>query len=273
MIYRRFNHPPHNHGILSGNGEVINSSGNALDIHDADVHNYIVNKYLHQHTTTVTTLTADSAVDDYQISVASGVGFAVGDYLHINTTSEETTHPRITALSGTTPDVFTLDRRLDVAHVIGDAITKSIVDMSTTAGTIAAPQEYWVGPVAGEVWHLERILFELTHGTAGDLGLFGNLPALTNGVVLRVKRNGEYGTLTNWKQNSNIKVDMFDVQFDPRSGGGGSYGTTGRGTFKNTGAVLKLDGDTNDRLEVYIQDDITGLDSFTMKAQGHYEGR
>lgn len=257
--------------LFDGSGNPISSFRGALDIHDADVHNVVINQYIHQHATPTTTLAVDSASNDYEITVASAVGFAVGDYLHINTTSQETTHPRITAIVG---NVFTLDRRLDKPHLTGDEVSKAIVDMAATGqvGTMAAPQEYWAGPVAGEIWHITRLLFSMVHGTAGDLGLFGNLTTLTNGALLRVRLNGEYGTLTNWKTNSDMKTDMFDVVFDARSGGQGNYGTSGRGTFTNAGAVLRLDGSTNDRFEVYIQDDITALGFFGMKVQGHIEG-
>ena len=264
----RYNRPSVAQQIRSSQGEIIGSLNNALDIHDANSHRSIVNRYAHQHTATVTTLAADSAINAYQITVASATGFAVGNYIHINTTTEETTHPKITAIAGA---VFTLDRRLDNVHLIGDSVTKSILDMSTTAGTMAAPQEYWAGPPAGSVWHLTRLLFSMVHGTAGDLGLFGNLTALTNGAVLRVRLNGIYTTLTDWKTNADFKSDMYDVDFDARSGGGGVYGTSGRGTFKASGSVVRLDGDTSDRIEVYIQDDITALNLFRMKFQGHLE--
>ena len=243
----------------------------ALNIHDADVHNIIIDRYLHEHTATQTTLTVATVGDgtEYTITVASATGFVIGDYIHINTTSFETTHPVITGIAG---NVFTLDRRLDVAHSIGDTITKAVIDMSSQAGTMAAPIIYEAWPEPGVTWHLTRILFEMTHGTAGDLGLFGNLASLGNGVVLRARINGQHGTLTNWKANSEIKTDMFDVVFDTRSGGGGTFGTSGRGTFTEAGAVLKLDGDNDDRFQVLIQDDITALSSFSMKCQGHIEG-
>lgn len=261
-----------------GFGNPIGSLKNALNIHDADVHNIIINKYLHQHSLTETNLNLASGANDYIITVDDTTGFVVGDYLHIDTTSVETTHPQILAIAAGAPGTFTLDRRLDVAHSIGDTITKAIVDMSSQAGTLATPQEYYAGPEAGKVWHLTRILFEMTHTAAGDLGKFGAIaaPGLTNGVLLRALINGQYGTLTNWKTNANIKTDMFDVVFDSRAGGAGTYGTTGRGTFKEAGAVLRLDGDTGDRLEVYVQDDITpgttNMQTFTMKAQGHVAG-
>ena len=257
-----------------GYGNPIGSLDGALDIHDADVHTRVINKDMHNHAGITTILTADTvAGTDYQIQVADATGFVVGDPIHINTTTVETTHPRITATTAATgPATFTLDRRLDYAHFIGDVIEKSVINMCLTVGTMAAPIEYWAAPEPGEVWHITRLLFEMTHSTAGDLGTFGDLPPLANGVLLRSRNNGQYGTFTNWKTNADIKSDMYDVDFNTRSGGGGTYGTTGRGTFTNAGAIVRLDGDTNDRIELYVQDDLTGLLTFTMKMQGHFEG-
>ncbi len=65
---------------------------------------------------------------------------------------------------------------------------------------------------------------------------------------------------------------MYDVTYAARSGGGGAYGTNARGTFKNAGAVIYLDGDLGDYAEILIQDDLSGLTSFRIKAQGHPEG-
>ena len=264
-------------GLYDGYGNPISSLKGAIDIHNADVHNSVVNRYMHRHTAVSTTITTAITGDgtEYTIDVADATGFAVGDYLHINTSEEEITHPRLIsstpALPTTGPATFTLDRILDIAHPIGSTVIQSIIDMSSAAGTMASPVIYYAAPYGTSVWHVTRLLFELTHGTAGDLGLFGDLTALTNGCVLRAKINNQYYTFTNWKQNSHMKVDMFDVEFDPRSGGGGQYGTTGRGTFTKAGAVIRLDGALGDRIELLVQDDITLLDSFTMKMQGHDE--
>jgi hypothetical protein len=240
-----------------------------LNATDPDIGKPIVNQYIHFHTATTTTLTvATVAATDYILNVVSTAGFIVGDFLHIEDGAAETTHPQITALTATT---LTLDRRIDLVHPIGTTIIKAVLDLSTAAGTMASPVEYYTGPQAGEKWHLTRILPVLTHGTAGDLGLFGNLAALPNGVLLRARINGVYTTYTNWKTNADIKKDMFDVEFDPRSGGGGTHGTSGRGTFTASGTTVVLNGDNNDRLEVYIQDDPTALNSFFINTQGHKE--
>ncbi len=244
----------------------------AMDIHDADVHRRAVNSYVHQHTAIATTISADSSPNDYVIGVANTAGFSAGDTIDINTTTIETTHPTIVGVTPGTPGSFELDRRLDVAHFAGDEVVQAIINLSSQIGTLAAPQEYAAGPPPGEVWHILNLTLAMGHSSAGDFGLFGNLPKLTNGVILRVRINGQYGTLTNWKTNGEINVDTGEVFFHARSGGQGTHGTAANGAFKTrTGATMRLDGDTNDVFEVYVQDDLTGLAFWNMKIQGHIE--
>jgi len=253
----------------SDSASLIVSQINPDPVHVRDVHYKIINHHIHQPTAVSSTLSANSAANDYQITLNSVVGFAAEDRIEIDELALESTHPKIKAINGNT---LTLDRRLDFPHLISTVVVKVINDMTSASGSIASPQIYKGGPTPGNVWHITRMLFSMIHGTAGDLGLFGNLSELSNGVLLRAKINGQYGTLTNWKTNADIKTDMYDVSFDARSGGQGSYGTSGRGTFKETGAILRLDGDTNDVFEVHIQDDITAMGYFEMKIQGHTEG-
>lgn len=252
-------------------GNELSSLRGALDVHIADVHRSIINQYIHQDTAVQTTVAVQTAVGDISFTVADSTGFTVGRSIHINTTGIETTHPSIISIVG---NVITIDRPLDKIHLIGDEVNQVVINMAQTGqiGTLASPQIYVGEPPPGEVWHITRLLFSMTHGLAGDLGLFGSLPELVNGVVLRSKVNGQFGTLTNWKNNGDIKTDMFDVEFDSRSGGQGSFGTSGRGTFIRTGAILRLDGDQGDQFQVLVQDDITALDVFDMKLQGHLEG-
>ena len=257
----------------TSDGELV-TEDNPTPIHIVETHNRVFNKAIHQHTATETTLTAATiSGTDYEIEVADATGFLAGDYLHINTTSIETTHPQITNITNATgPSTFTLDRRLDGSHSIGDTITKAIINIASQNGTMAAPQEYFIAPESNEVVEITRLLFEATHDSASDLGNFLSIPALANGCALRAKINGQYGTFTNWKRCGNMKTDMFNVEFDGRSGGQGAYGTSGRGTFTRAGVVIRLNGATNDRIELYVQDTLTGLglNTWTMKFQGYY---
>lgn len=249
-------------------GNPIGSRGGSLDVNIENEYFDLVNRSLHFHTGLVTTLAVATDGDgtEYQITVADPTGFNVGDFIHIENGEQEPTHSQIVNIAGS---IFDLDRRIDLAHPIGAEVEQSILDLKATAGTLAAPIIYWTGPDPGEEWQLTRMIFAMAHSTAGDLGKFGNLPSLTNGVVVRVRNNSSYRTLTNWKNSGDMKGgDMYDVEFDSRSGGGGDFGTSGRWTFQKGGVVVKLNGDTNDRIEVLIQDDLTTLGFFKMKVQG-----
>lgn len=247
-----------------------------LDVHDADVHNQAVNQYFHKHLGVNTTLSAPTNADgsSYQITVVNTAGFIVGDLLQIggDDAHSDLKH-EIIAIVG---NVFTLDGRIDREWIAGTMVSTVETDMSLNAGTLATPQEFIIRPNTGQIIHVTRIILTMTHSSAGDLGLFGDLTRLTNGVQLRANIGGQYGSFTNWKDNSEIKDDMYDVEFDVRSGGGGTWGTSGRGSFNKIGVAIRLDGRNGaidgDYLEIYIQDDLTSLLSFKIKAQGHVEG-
>lgn len=261
--------------LADGYGNPVGSFNGAINVHDADVHDEIFSRYLHLHDESVQSTLAVATVGDgteYVITLADATDFNTTDYLHINTTTVETTHPRIISKDG---NVLTLDRRIDSAHEIGDAITKAILDISNTAvaGTMANPHIFEVIPESDEVLDIYRMLISIIHDSAGDLSKFGNLPALTNGIIIRTKKNGAYSTWSNWKTNADIKNDMYDLAFDDRAGGQGSYSTSGRGSFNKTGGLIRIDGETNDRFELLVQDDIRGLDFFGIKVQGHFDNK
>ena len=251
-------------------GNPIGSFMGSINTHDAHVHREIINHQFEQRSTTVTTTFAvASSPQDTAITVVSSTGFTVGDYIHITDTFNERTNPFIISIVG---NVITFNKPLDYGYAIGSIVEKTVINMNVDGSTTR--QSFIVEPPTGETWHLMRILIEMTHTTAGDNGLFGNLAKLTNGVLLRRYdgTTGIYNTFTTWQTNSDIVTDMYDVVYTARSGGGGAYGTNGRGTFERAGAIVFLDATAGDFLEIYVQDDLTGLDSFTIKAQGHIEG-
>jgi len=252
-------------------GNPINSLDSAIDVHLADVHDRGFNRRFRRLPGTSTTFAANAAAGATAITVASAAGFAIGNHLEISSaTAEEIVLPVITNIAGA---VITLNQPLDNAYLIGDSVALATVDMSVL-GTLGAPVSYVVAPNAGDIWHLVRINIEMTHTSAGDNGLFGNLAALTNGVILRVFNGGTglYSTVTNWRSNSDMVTDFYNVTYAARSGGGGAFGTNGQFSILNSGSIIVLDGDNGDFMEVLIQDDLTGLSTYVIKAQGHFEG-
>lgn len=257
--------------LHDGAGNVINSLDNAINVHMADVHDQGINRRFRRLPGTATTLAANASAGATQVIVASAVGFAIGNHVEISSaTEQEIVLPVITNIAGTT---ITLNQPLDNAYLIGDAFELATVDMNVT-GTLGAPISYTVAPEAGDIWHIVRLNIEMTHTSAGDNGLFGDLAALTNGVVVRVYKGGLglYRTVTNWRTNSDMVTDFYNVTYAARSGGGGAFGTNGQFSILNSGSIIVLNGDDGDLMEILIQDDLSGLNSYVIKAQGHFEG-
>lgn len=257
-------------GIVGNAGGPYSTFKGALDIHNTDLHNVIINDYIHAHDIS-TTLVAAVNKGDTDIDVVDASGFAVGNFIHLGPDIEtiEPIHPEITAI---TVNNIELDRPLDNDYVNGTPIVKAIVDLKTTAGTLAAPISYKYFPQAGRIEHIHRIISSMTHGAAADDSLFGSIAALTNGVVFRAQINGVLGTFTNWKANRDFILDMYDVIYSDKAGPG-LFGTRARGSFSELDVAIVLDQSQGDFLEILIQDNLTTLNSFRIKVQGHLEGQ
>jgi len=101
-----------------------------------------------------------------------------------------------------------------------------------------------------------------------DDGKFGGGSALTNGIVLRAN-NGDMTNIWNVKSNGEIALLAFDAQYAdkaPAGLNGFRFRNTYGGQSKH-GVVIRLG--FSEKLELLVQDDLTGLDGFTMMAQGH----
>lgn len=263
-------------GISDGFGNPLSSHYDAgtdkyiLDIHDADVHDVPVNELFHRHTGVATTINATVTAGDTSIVVVSGVGFANGDPIQIEDGVIETTFPTIISGGGTT--TFNLDRPLDNSFAIGDAVDQIATNLAVS-GTLASPVSFKILADKNQIWHIVRFLLGMIHANAADDSKFGSIPALPNGVILRGYNatTGLYRTFTNWKSNFDLKMDMYNVDYTTKAGGG-DFGTNARGSIRDgTGAVPKINGANGDYLEILIQDDLTGLIKFNLKSQGHIE--
>lgn len=252
-------------------GNPIYSLNGAINVHLAGVHNSVVNDNFHQHSGIVTTTTTISSVGDTQIAVVSTVGFSIGDYIQIGGHIGDTTYTKIVNIIGL---IMYINRPLGHMRSAGVTVEKIILDLSSSLGTMSTPQSYKVFPSAGQVWHIERIMIDMVHSTAGDLSLFGNIAQLVNGVIMRRfdGTSGTFNTFTVWNTNEDIFLDTASIEFLPRSSGGGSYSTVSFGSFADIGLTIKLDASKGDYLEILIQDNITSLDNFKIKVQGHLEG-
>ena len=255
-------------GIVGNAGGPYTTYQGAQNIHVDELHNQVINELFHLHTGVTSTIAVAVDAGDVSAQVTSDAAFNVNDVVQINNGQIETTFPIITAKPG--GNVLQFDRPLDFSYAVDDVVEVVHTNLKTTIGTLAAPIIHRVQPEPGKIWFINRILLTMTHPAAAADNLFGSLAALTNGVVVRANINGQFGSFTNWKSNSDIILDMFDVVYSDKAGPS-LFGTSGRGSFSRVGVLVRLDGDVGDFMDVLVQDDITGLSSFFINGQGYVE--
>jgi hypothetical protein len=253
--------------------ENITTYRNALDVNSAWRHRKIVNETFHQNTATSTTLNTAATEGDTSLIVEvveDTTGFVVGDEIQLSENgTQEIGLMTITAVAAGTPGTLTIDRPIGNDYTTSAIVLKVISNMAVS-GTLASPQIFEVHAPAGNVWQITRIMVSLVHAAAADDGKFGSITALTNGVSIRATTAaGRTVTFANWKTNADIKLDMFNVEYSDK-GPAGEFGTHGRWTFTNAEVVAELDGDSSplQKIEILVQDDLTGLTSFKIRAQG-----
>lgn len=139
-------------------------------------------------------------------------------------------------------------------------------------GTRLAPLTFKSFPPNGQIHDLRRFIGSMILSTAGDDGLFGNIARLTNGEYFGFENPvfKEYNLFI--FDNSDFRASGYDVEFVPRSGGGGTHGMSFRKTLaglEKSGVVLTLDGGTSDELVKITQDDLTGLVRYVIKVMGN----
>ncbi len=258
--------------LVDENGVPIGSLGGALNVHDSDVHTRPLNLPVLRCTANTTVPAAQIVAGDtsFDVSAGDGVNFPVGTTISLTDgTSKETVLFKVTIQA---TDTLTLDMPVGLTYSTSTVVKECIANISSVAGTLTSPQIYEVGPPAGEEWHIVRFIVAMTLTSAGADNLFGNITALTNGIVFRIS-NGNIINFTNWKANSDMAADFYNLDYIPAKGGA-SDAMRGRASIKiGSGAIAKLVGDAGATIQILVQDDITNITSFSIKFQGHIEGQ
>jgi hypothetical protein len=214
-----------------------------------------------------TTLSVAAVVEDTSITVTSTVGFI--DTITVGIFTPDGNFyfgQQIGAVAG---NVVSLDTPIDVAYPIGSTVLPASHHLNID-GSVTT-QIFQVGPVGGETnidIDITRIMGYIQTGSVMDDSLFGNIAALTYGVVLR-QNNGTMVNIWNVKSNGEIGLLAFDAN-DTDKAPAGSFGFRFRNTYAGAskhGVTLRME--PGDILEILIQDDLTDLEDFQIMAQGH----
>ena len=215
-----------------------------------------------------TTLTSQTAKEDYIVNVTSAASFVVGQYLTIyNVAADRVFFSEILAINTL---AITLDTPLDFEFPIGSIV--SVGDNNMNVNGSVTPVIYGIrNPTTADIpssVDITRLMFKCLTSSAVDLSQFGNIAGgLLRGIVIR-RVDGEYQNVLNAKTNGDLKNIMFDFDIEVTSGSQ-QDGFTGRLTFagqNKMGAVIRIGADED--LQIVIQDDLTSLTSFTVIAEG-----
>lgn len=215
-----------------------------------------------------TFLQNDVFADGLEINVTNTSGFVDGVFIGIF--SGEGFFYFGEQMGSVIGNTVTLDTPLDNNF---SSVTSQVLRFSrelAVDGSITT-QVFQIGPI-GEAQNVElditRIMGYLQDGSSMDDSLFGGLPALSNGVVFR-KNNGVFQNFWNAKSNGDLALLTFDFSYTSRAPSG-SFGARFRNSYagqEKHGVTIRLE--PGDILEILIQDDLSGLESFRMMAQGH----
>lgn len=211
------------------------------------------------------TLASNTTIFSYTVTLTAGHGVTTSNYL---TFLEGDNISQFKVLNVAT-NTITLDSPLDFAYTTSAEIRKTTIGMNVDGST--TPVIFDIAPDQNSKLHINCIVLSLEDNTAMDSGMFGGITALTKGIVIR-RLNDINHNITNIKTNGEFRVRGFNVLYDDKAPSG-VYGLCANKCFNgqtNNGVTIFLNGETQDKLQIIIQDNLTGLTKFTATAQGHY---
>lgn len=224
------------------------------------------NQEVSSFTLAIDTVESGQTTLNYAFTATGGHGIAIAnEVLLLDVVGDRALQAVVINVVG---DVITIDRPIDNVYPAATALGRIVTSNMNVVGSLATPQIFTFRAGVDAV-DVTRILITMIGGSSTmDDGKFGNIAALTNGIVLRIF-NGLHKTIFNFKTNSEIKQFCYDVQYSENAPAGDS-GLTARITFGGQdkhGVVLRVSG--TDVIQWIVQDDLGGLNSMKASIQGH----
>ena len=212
------------------------------------------------------TLAQGTSINDTSINVTVVTGgCGVGDFIGVF--GDTFYFAEILVVTGT---ILDLDTPLDFNFSAGDFVACTTRELNVDGDPI--PQVFFVSGTTTQNFSIDitRIMIEMTCTDTPDFSEFCDIGGgLTKGIVLR-KRDDENWNIFNAKSNAELANLMFDLNVLEETLPFNVNGIVGRYTFAGAskhGVALRLR--KGDRLELWIQDDLTSILSFRIIAEGH----
>lgn len=145
------------------------------------------------------------------------------------------------------------------------------INVNEAGGTLGTPLIYKYEPISGHNAHINRMIVHIADGGNLDGGTYGDIPVLTNGLLIGVfdTATDELDTdLTNGvpiRKNSDWSKLCYDMRIDNVGGIADSY-ITARWTFTLDGQMLTVS--TNQYFGVHARDNMAGLSAHYFSVRG-----
>lgn len=218
-----------------------------------------------------TVSTVETALNDTSITVASTATILPGDYLGVFSGNPATARFFFAEVLSVVGSVVNLDMPFDFAYEVGSFVQSLNRDMDTDGST--TPEIFDVRASSATnilTVDITRIMVSMVCASLVDLSTFGDLTALTEGIVLR-KVDGDYRNIWNVKTNNDFSNLAFDLKiYEKTNPAQGIDGLSCRYSFagqEKHGVALRLE--PGEKLEIINPENLTGLTSFRVIAQGH----
>lgn len=221
--------------------------------------------YFLENKTVNLTLAADAIIDTKTIQLTSGHGLtaanSVGHILELSSTVDGKFYQgKIVNIVGDTITLGSLLNRTYLAsssvvstgnpNLAKDAATGVAIDGTST------PVIFRVKPTPTQSGDITRLLLACTSNNESDVTTFGGAPALTSGLLFRLKKtDGTYRNLFTYRDNFDVILHGFNYSSYIPKAGNTLRGFVGMITFAgqaNHGVAIRLDGSLGEELQIVI---------------------
>lgn len=266
---------------------VFNTGRSSLDTSAQDQITTLFDFYfLNVQGTPTTLLSAVTTVDPttfvYQFDVVESTDLSVGDMIGIfrDSVVERFFFAEITVISaGSGNATITVDTPLDFNFPAGSTAAAFVRNMNVDGSSTPVIFQVEIGPASDEIIHITRLMLQMKTAEPVTLAKFGDLAALTAGLLLRVV-DSEDVIQNIWmiKDNAQFALHAYDwlpyEAINPvqgQDGMGWRYSLNGPDKH---GVVIELQ--PGDKLQLVVLDDLNTaqasaqITEFFAMAEGHF---
>jgi len=148
-------------------------------------------------------------------------------------------------------------------------------EMEATGDYSSTQEIFYIQPASTDIYYIRRMLVFYEDNLSFDSGAYGNSISITGSDGIQVRVQNDSGTISDLTAGQLIQINphwkrqCYDT--DVSSYGSGDESLGARWTFEKAGSDIRLDGSDNQRLEVVLDGNFSGLEDQAFLVQGRQE--